>query len=919
MSSGKESPSTKDGSGNRAEKRFVAIDANSLVHRAFHAFPPSLATSDGVQVNAVYGFTSMLLKVLKDLSPKYILCAFDLKEKTFRHEEFEDYKAQRKPTDEALINQFPFVKDVLKSFNVPIVEQEGYEADDILGTLATWAREGKWQNDDLEFVIVTGDKDLLQTVGENVKVWLPRGSFKNVKMFDEDAVKELFGFGPEKVVDYKAMVGDSSDNIPGISGVGKKTATNLLRKYGSLDEIYHNLDEIEGRAHKPLAEGRESAELSRRLAQIVNDMDLDVQLEDCLMRDFNKNEVVRKFQELEFRSLVSKIPETISEKNGSETQMNIFGHTDDACRDDVKPISDISDNDLENKQVALCYFESGSIGIGLKNDEAGDIECYFSDEIENDADYREVNEILMKSQTRVVSYGWEDLVRNIFIGGISKDEKRDLLEFSRTKIWDVGLVSYYMSTGKRDYTLEELSFSHTSIVLPDKGLDKKSAVSDCVKAVFQLGKVLEKKLEEHMETIRFGDDKSVRPIIDHVCQEIEFPLVLTSAEMHQKGIVVDKEKLEKKDSEMEKDIKKVQDEIFDQAECEFNIDSSQQLSEVLFEKLDLPPQKKTKTGYSTDESVLKKLEGEHPIIKSILRYRELTKLRRTYVKPLLERAGESQDGRIHSTFRQTETTTGRLTSQDPNLQNIPTRSKLGKEIKGMFVAQEGKVLVAADYSQIDLRVMAHFSRDPVIVEDFRKGADFHTMTAARIFDKMQKEVTKDDRRVAKTINFGILYGMSAFGLSEALDIEREEAAEYIENYFEKHSRLKEYFEEELDFVRENGYTETLFGRRRYIAAVNSNNGIARAAAEREAINLPIQGTSADIMRLAAIRIYDWVLNSKMDVGILLQIHDEFVLECDEGDAEEVVNKLDEIMEGVIELDVPLEVAVSYAKDLRSIK
>jgi DNA polymerase I len=896
--------------------RFVAIDANSLVHRAFHAFPPDLETTDGTQVNAVYGFTSMLLRVLADLDPKYLLCAFDMKAPTFRHTEYSDYKATRKPTDHTLIDQFPLVKEVLDAFNVPILEKEGYEADDILGTLAGYVESGKWSDNGLEMIIVTGDKDLLQMAGDKVSIWLPRGGFKDMRMYDPAEVEKLFGFGPEYIVDYKALVGDASDNIPGVKGVGDKTAKDLIRTYGHLDDIFKNLDSVTGRAQKLLSEGEENAEMSRKLAQILTDVDLEVKLEDCLMRDFQKSEVMDVFQRMEFRSLMAKIPESINGDDGE--QIGLFSANPEDPGDGEVEIGDFAElaeriGDIED---AVCVYDNSACIIGVPaQDDQWDI--YFASDLTG-GDDREVLEDLLVKDIRLVTYGWEQLIRNLYDAGIDRAKRKKIFMSAGRNVFDISLAAYHLSTGQRDYSLKNLAFAYAGEMIPDEGVGRKSDAYAAVAVVSAVGEKLQEEFESRELTMGKDVKRAGKPIDRHSWKEIDFPMTLAMSAMSEAGVCMDRDALESKQKELRGRIEELESEIYESIGHEFNINSSRQLADVLFEELELPVQKKRKTGPSTDESVLQKLRGLHPCIEPLLEYREVVKMENTYVTPLLEHMTKSEDGRIHSEFTQVGTTTGRLASREPNLQNIPVRSDLGREIRDMFIAGDDNMLVSADYSQIDLRVMAHFSQDPLMLEDFAEGKDFHKATAARIFGKKEEHVSKKDRRIAKTINFGVLYGLSAFGLSETLDIEMEEARTYIDSYFEKYDGIRHYLDDAIEKAHENGFVETSLGRRRYIGGLKTDNQVRKAASEREAINLPIQGTAADIMRAAMDDVYAYVLETgKAD--LVLQIHDEFLLECGRTDAADVARDVADIMMNAFELTVPLEVHVLKGKTLASMK
>lgn len=870
--------------GSTQTDRLIAIDANSLVHRAYHAFPQELATSSGVQVNAVYGFTSMFLKVLHELNPKYIVCAFDRKEPTLREAEFVDYKATRKPTDEALSQQFPLVKEVLAAFNVPILDKKGYEADDVLGTLAEYARKGKWNFDDLDFVIVTGDKDMLQLVGDNIRVWLPEGNFKNVKMYSDKEVIEKLGVSPAQVVDYKALVGDHSDNIPGVKGIGEKTTVKLLKEYGDLKGIYKNLSKLPDKSKGILQEGEEEAWLSQKLAQIFRDVDLDIRLQDCLMRDFNYGDVLKKFQEFEFRSLITRIPQSVNSDDGE--QIGLFGDG----KDESEGVDDLSEMKKGYKKIGICFFESGKVSVGISEKK----KYFWSSGLSVDQLKKLI--AVMKGTVEVVFCGWEDFCRYCFDMGLERGVGKDLYSIAQKKLFDIGISSYFISTSQKDYSIRPLAFANTNIVLPEAGLDSKGQCKRVVKALFEVTEKTQKKVSD-----------TPKEEFDFV-EDVDFILPLTTASMHRNGIYVDVERLKEKSEGIQKEIGDIEKRVFKSIGHEFNISSSRQLSDVLFNELKLPTDRKTKTGFSTGEEVLRGLVGTHPCVEEVLEYREKTKLKSTYIDPLVDYAIKSNDGRVHTTYKQLVTTTGRLSSVDPNLQNIPTRSDLGREIRGMFKAPKGKRLVSADYSQIELRVMAHMSGDRNMIDDFDKQHDFHKATAIRLLGKKSGEISKNDRRMAKTINFGILYGMSPFGLASALGIDREKAREYIDAYFEKYSGVKDYMDEILEFARKSGYVRTMWGRRRYVKGVKSNNWRIKMATEREAINMPIQGTAADIMRKAMVEIYKWVRDDP-SVDLLLQIHDELVFECDTSVVNRVGKKVKEIMTGVTKLKVPLDVHI----------
>lgn len=909
---------------------FVAIDANSLIHRAFHAFPPDLATSDGIQVNAVYGFTSMLLRVLAELDPKYLVCAFDLKEPTFRHAEFVEYKGTRKPTDHTLTEQFPLVKEVLTAFNVPILEHKGFEADDILATLAEYVRSGKWNDGSLKLIIVTGDKDLLQVAGDTVGIWLPRGSFKDMELYGEEEVKKRFGFGPEFIPDFKGLVGDPSDNIPGVKGIGEKSGTDFIKAFGHLEELYKNLEKVKEKQRKLLVEGEESAVMSRHLATVVRTVSLDVRLEECLMKDFDRNTVIKIFQKFEFRSLLGKIPQSMNDPR-SIAQMGMFAGRSEPIggtpeiKIKTKPakidtIEYFFKKIHQSKSAVMAAFENGSVMAGLLNGaEKTQYSYYYGSAITDPNLWKELIKILLDGKITLTTYGWESLWR-LGITLCSYEEKKRVCEKCKASTTDVGLMAYQSSSGQKNYTLKSLAFVYAGMIIPEEVELLKSHTVNCIDAIASIAKALGEHKAGPVPAMGLPAIMHAEPIRRNTWKRIDVPMSIICADMSSTGIAVDIKGLEKKRTKLKRKISEVAQMIYESIGHEFNVNSNKQLADVLFEELGLPVQRRRKTGPSTDEGVLVKLKGIHPCIEDILIYREWMKMLNTYVEPLIDLSNKSKDGRIHSTFHQTGTSTGRLSSDSPNLQTIPIRSELGREIRDVFVAGKDAVLISIDYSQIDLRVMAAFSRDQNMIDDFKRGVDFHSATAARIFGKDESTVTGSERRIAKTINFGVLYGMSPFGLSEALHLDRSDAAEYIQSYFRKYAGVQRYLEETIKNARESGFVETALGRRRYISGLRSDNRMVRAASEREAINMPIQGTSADIMRVAMVDIYEHMIEKYANnARLVLQIHDEFLIECKRFLTEKIASELKEIMVNAMTLRVPLECKVETGSSLAAME
>lgn len=708
--------------------KLVLVDGHALFHRAFHAMPP-LTTSKGELVNAVFGFTSMLLRVLSDIKPDYAVVAFDTKAPTFRHTEYTAYKAHRIAAPEEMHQQLPRVKEVVDSLNIPIFTLEGYEADDIIGTLASQATNQ-------EVFIVTGDRDALQLVNTHIKTYMPGKSLSDIIIYDGKKFEEKYGFGPKQLIDYKALVGDASDNIPGVDGIGEVSATKLIQEFGSVEEIYRNLEKIPEKLNKKLALGAESAVLSKKLATIDTQVPIQLDLNKCILSDYDKQKAIKLFEELEFKSLISRLPGvklTTKKQLVSEDQGELFG-----SNEQVEPV------------------------------------------------------------------------------------KQDLTDL----------------------------------------------------------------------------DKVLR-------------------EMEKYGALVDKDYLEKLAKEINTEIQSLEKEIYKAVGHEFNLNSPKQLSGVLFGELGLTPFKKGKDHASTDEETLNELLGAHPSIELLLKYRELFKLKSTYVEtlpPLLD-----ENNKVHTTYHSDATKTGRLSSKDPNLQNIPVKGNWGSKVREAFIAPNGSKLISADYNQIELRVMAHLSQDKNLMEVFQKGEDIHTRTAAEILDKKPEEVTKDDRRIAKMVNFGIMYGISPFGLSRQLKIDREEAKQIIDKYFEEFSGVKTWLEKTLSDAYAKGYVETLGGFRRYLIELKQGNYRVRAAGERQAINAPVQGTAADIIKAAMIRLDSEFRTQKLQTKMILQVHDELVFEVPDTELEKVTPIIKDLMENSFKLSIPVTVEMKIGQNWGQMK
>lgn len=871
------------------ERKLVLIDANSLIHRAYHALP-LLRTSKGVYTNAVYGFTMMLLRLLEDEKPEYIVAAFDKKGPTFRHGEYAEYKAHREKIPEELSSQFPLLKSLLSAFNIAIFEVDGYEADDILGTISKKANEIG-----IETLIVTGDKDALQLVTPHTKVLLTRKGISEMDLYDEEKIKEKYGVTPEKLVDVKGLMGDPSDNIPGVPNIGEKTAVKLVKEFGSIENLLNNLENLKGKLKENLEKNKEQALLSRKLAEIVTEVPLEFDLEKLRYCKKINQDVIKVFKELEFTSLLKKVgfqnPQKDTDKNADFTTI-----------DEIEILNEKLEEVKQKGLVAL------SIEVDEKAIQTGKIKgmsfCLNEDEI-------------YFIHAEALSGMWE------FLKPIFEDEKVKKIFHDAKVIYillknkgiklrgleiDTKIGAYLIDPTKTNYDLENLSVEflnfHFRAYNSSKEAGEKSNTDDCfevlkeyscqkARALIKLKDVLVEKLKQNELMFLFS--------------EIEIPLIEVLAEMEVNGISVDLEELKNLSREFGNKLESLTERIYDIAGVEFNINSPKQLGEVLFEKLGLPVIKKTKTGYSTGADVLQKLRNQHEIIDLILDYRTIMKLKSTYVDGLIGLI-DKKTGKIHTSFNQTVTATGRLSSTEPNLQNIPVRLEIGRRIRKVFKAEKpGNVLLAADYSQIELRILAHLSEDENLIKAFMNDEDIHSKTASEIFGVKPEEVTPLMRSRAKAVNFGIVYGISDFGLAEDLGISRKEAQEYIDNYFRKYPKVRDYTREIIKKARLQGYVTTILNRRRYLPDIYSKNFNIRSFAERTAINTPIQGSAADIIKAAMIRVYRRLKNNGLSAKMILQVHDELIFDVPDKEIEPAKAIIKKEMEEVFPLKVPLKV------------
>lgn len=870
------------------------VDGNNYIYRAFYAIP-QLTNSRGFPTNAIYGFTNMLLKLLRDLQPDYVIVAFDVKGATMRHEEFADYKANRKPMPDDLIPQIPFIKDVVRGLSITILEKQGVEADDIIGTLAAKAGELGWRT-----VLVSGDKDLMQLIDENVTMI---DTMKD-KTYDVAAVRERFGVNPDKVTEILGLMGDASDNIPGVPGIGPKTAQRLIEEYGSVEEVIRNTENLRNvKLRESFRKNAEQARMSRQLALIRKDIELNLDWEDARRREPDKEMLLRLFSEFEFSSLLQELKRSdkIAAKNC------------DLIPDKAKLV-ELVDRLQKFSAIAVEF-------IREKNTPAEVIGIAVSTGA--DSFYVPLGNTIPPAQlsAKEVLLALAPVLRSAGIKKYVHDLKTALVEFSDLDVEipagnDTMLAAYLLNPARKSYELSEIVREYLQEEIPSlddaaggKGktcalnlmpLEKMAERAGArALAVFELAPVLAGKLKEVDAAELF--------------EKVEMPLLYVLAQMEKKGVLVDADLLGQMSTELAQLLSISEEKIFRLAGEKFNINSPKQLQSILFEKLKLPPGKKTKDGFSTDVDVLSNLAKSHELPAEILAYRSLAKLKSTYIDalPLLI---NPQTGRIHTSYNQTVTATGRLSSSNPNLQNIPIRTLEGKRIRQAFIAAPDCILISADYSQIELRILAHLSEDETLIEAFLSGEDIHNRTASDIFGVFPQMVNADMRRQAKVINFGILYGMSAFGLAKELGISQKMAQTYIDGYFQRFKKVRSYLDGILEEARTKGFVCTLLNRRRYLPELNSSVAAVRQFAERMAINTPIQGTAADLIKVAMVNIARLLQEQKLAARLIMQVHDELVLESPTGEKEEVMALVKREMEEVIKLKVPLRVEIAAGRN-----
>lgn len=922
-------------------KKLVLIDGNSIMNRAFYGIMGSkaLTTKDGKYTNAIYGFLAILFKLLEEEKPDYIGVTFDLKAPTARHKMYEGYKANRKGMPTELAEQMPIIKDVLRAMNIDIIEKEGYEGDDVIGTLSRYGEQKG-----LEVVILSGDRDTFQLATDNVRINIPRtkGGKTETEIFNREKVKEVYGIEPKQLIEVKGLQGDASDNIPGVPGIGEKTALSLVQKYETIDNLYKKLEsgeaDVKGKQKEKLEQNKDLAYLSRTLGEINTKVPIEDTLEELKLEEWDKPKVLELFKELNFKRYIDRFNlqneagkgDNFSEENNIENQYKVI----EKSIEEIKTI-------IEKQGKMIFYIETEKVndedkiikekitGISIFN--SSENEAYYID-IKNDEKIQELKEIF--ENDKILKIG-------IDLGRVYILLRQEGIDFKGIN-YDASIAAYILNPTNNKLKLTDLAEQYLEIdvneILGDSKSSKVEQINlfDAMQGAGLSGsneeKAEEEKIKEEQEKTQKAEEKkcTLYAYIIYKLQEItmkkleeinavdlfnniDMPTVTVLANMQWNGMYADLEELNKFGKQLKEQLEIKTKMIYEMAGEEFNINSTKQLGEILFEKMKLPVVKKTKSGYSTDVDVLEKLKSEDPIISEILDYRQLMKLNSTYVEGLKPYINPKTK-RIHSFFHQTITATGRISSTEPNLQNIPTRFELGKQVRKIFKPEPGKVYIDADYSQIELRVLAHMSEDTHMVQAFKDGEDIHRQAASKVFKTPMEEVTKEQRSNAKAVNFGIVYGISDFGLGEQLGISRKIAKQYIEEYLQEYAGIKNFMDDMKEKAKETGYVETLFNRRRYIPELKSNNYMVRQFGERAAMNTPIQGTAADIMKIAMINVYKKLIEENLEAKIVLQVHDEMMIEAPLAEAEKVKEIVKTEMEGAIKLNVPLIAEVSEAEN-----
>lgn len=877
-------------------KKLMIIDGSSLLHRAFYALP-TLSTKDGLFTNGVYGFLTMFYRITDEYKPDYICVAFDRSGPTFRHKEFKDYKGTRQSTPSELAQQFPMIRSVLKAMGIKTLDMDEYEADDIAGTLAEKAKDQS-----LETILVTGDKDYLQLVDDNTRVLITRKGISEMDIFDSQKIKEVYGIDPKQLIDLKGLMGDKSDNIPGVPGIGEKTGLKLLKQYGSIEKVYENIDQLSGKKLKEnLIENEKIAYMSRNLGEIFTSIPLEIELDELKGDNPEWEDLYSLYEKFDFKSLFEKIPEEyrqveveILEIDYKISSKNDFQVIIDHIKEEKKfAFKFISEDDN--------YIENNILGIGIKTKNS---KTYY-------IDFSELREVFITS--------FSPIFEDYSMEKIGHDLKKDIVHLLKLGIeinnytFDTKIGQYVLDPSKNNYEIDNIGRDHLGI----QGVSEESLLGKGKKKKLfkdidrdEIANYLAHVLETIIKAESILKDEILEKNMMGLYNDIELPLIEVLSNMEVEGFIVDKDELIMLGDEYEEEINSLIENIHHHAGEEFNINSPKQIGHILFDNLKLPVIKKTKTGYSTDMEVLEKLKDKHPIVENILKYRQIVKLKSTYIDGLLKLINKST-GRIHTSFHQTIAATGRISSTDPNLQNIPIKDDYGRRIRKAFVAESPDyTLLDADYSQIELRVLAHISNDENMIQAFRDDEDIHQITASQVFNVSEEEVTPLLRNRAKAVNFGIVYGISDYGLSRDLNITRKEAKNYIDSYLNHYSNVKQFMEDTVELGKKQGFVETIFHRRRYIPELSAKNFNVRSFGERIAMNTPIQGSAADIIKIAMINIYRELKNRQLKSRLILQVHDELIIETYKDEIEEVKKLMNDIMNEAAQLNVDLEVTIT---------
>jgi DNA polymerase-1 len=895
------------------EKRIIIIDGNSLINRAYYAMQRPMITKEGVYTQGVYGFINMLEKIKKEHPSGYIMVAFDKKAPTFRHKEYKEYKAGRKKMPPELAMQIPLLKEILSAMKIKMLEKEGFEADDIIGTVAKKAEE-----QGLFPLIITGDKDELQLASDITKVMITKKGISQFKIYDADAMKEEYGFTPLQFIDFKGLMGDQSDNIPGLPGVGEKTAKKLIYEYGSVENLLKNAEGMQpGKLRDNIEDNAQLAVMSKRLASINTEMPLDMDFDEYKWQEAEKEKLISIYVKLEFNSFLKRMEgktgphEQLQEDN---REKKYKGETDIETAEEIV-ISSREDMDMldeylgNSKKAVLKVFSNNDhknppeiTGTAMLVDDK-----YF---YANQSFVEKTAQLLKKNEVMIIGH---DLKKDHYA---LMFQKTDRIKTG----FDTCLAQYVLDPGRSNYDLKVLAQEYLNMEMKDEKtfMIERSQIDifdDSSTEFSEYGKswcwAVQKIMEEQKKRL-------IEENLEKVFYDVEMPLIEVMAFMEYAGFMLDKSELSEIGKDVTERIEKLKELIYLQTEEEFNINSTQQLGKIIFEKLGLPSGKKTKTGYSTDAEVLERLKDKHTVIPLLLEYRMLTKLKGTYIDGLLPLA--AWDGRIHAHFLQTVAATGRISCIEPNLQNIPIRQEIGRKIRKAFVPSSDEyILIAADYSQIELRVLAHMSGDAGLIDAFNEGEDIHRTTASRVLGIPEEEINIEQRSRAKAVNFGVIYGMSAFGLSSELKISRKEAEKYINDYFLKHKAVKSFMDSQVSKARENGWVKTIMGRKRYIKEINVSNYTVRQIGERLAMNSPIQGSAADIIKLAMVKVHDALKKGGYRSRLILQVHDELIVEAPKEEQEEVSKLLKENMESAMELKVPLFAELNAGKNWYELK